>query len=308
MGLQINSIIQKIFFKNRKTKAFYISRLKGGEIEEKVFLKKGKRIIDVSATHAMICLDPFCMAVWLPNDKNEEEFKTADIQFKKGDKLNASLAVSLIEKISTPNGELLLYKIINVKNYQLTALHRLALFGYSLRSKTNTYYSRKVISALYSYPRSIIIVSYQDDQYCNIFPMDIHGYMELEGIYLLGLRTTNVTLDKIIAAKKVVVADTSNVAIDIVYKLGKQASAAPTPIEQLPFKTFNSKLFSFPVPDFAGGYKEIEIITHKKMGYHMLLLGKVVNKNNISENTASLYHVGFLQFQNSSYNSIDGVF
>jgi flavin reductase (DIM6/NTAB) family NADH-FMN oxidoreductase RutF len=308
MGLQINSVIQKIFFKNRKTKAFYISRLKGGEIEEQVFLKKGKHMIDVSATHAMICLDPFCMAVWLSNDKNQDAFESADIQFKKGDKLNASLAVSLIEKIPTPNGGLLLYKIINVKNYQLTALHRLAFFAYSLRSKTNTYYSRRAISALYSYPRSIIIVSYRDEQYCNIFPMDIHGYIEQEGIYLLGLRTTNVTLDKIIAAKKVVVADTSNVAIDVVYTLGKQASAAPTPIEQLPFKTFNSEVFGFPVPDFTSGYKEIELISHKKMGYHMLLVGKVVNKKSMNENSASLYHVGFLQFQNSSYNSIDGVF
>jgi hypothetical protein len=301
-------LIQKLFFKNKKTKTFYITRLKQGEIEETVFLKKGKQLVNISATHAMICLDPFCLAVWLPGSENIEGLETAKIQFKKGDRLNASLAVSLIEIILTPTGKLLLYKITEVKNHQLTVLHRLAFLVYMLRSKANTYYSRKVISALYSYPRSIIIVSYRDEQYCNIFPMDIHGYIEQEGIYLLGLRTTNLTLDKIITEKKVVVADTSNVAIDVVYTLGKQASAAPTPIAQLPFNTFDSEIFGFPVPDFAGGYKEIEILSHKKMGYHMLLVGKVVNKRNIQENSASLYHVGFLQFQNNNYNSIEGTF
>jgi flavin reductase (DIM6/NTAB) family NADH-FMN oxidoreductase RutF len=301
-------LIQKLFFKNKKTKTFYITRLKPAEIEETVFLKKGKQLINISANHAMICLDPFCMAVWLPAEENITALETAKVQFKKTDKLNATLGVSLIKIMPTPNGRLLLYKIAEVKNYQLTVLHRLALLGYMLKAKSNTYHSRKVISALYSYPRSIIIVSYRDEQYCNIFPMDIHGYIEQEEIYILGLRTTNVTLDKIVAAKKVVVSDTSNVAIDVVYTLGKQASAAPTPITQLPFKTLNSEVFDFPVPDFADGYKEIEIISHKKMGYHMLLVGKVVNKRNIRENSASLYHVGFLQFQNSNYQSMEGTF
>jgi flavin reductase (DIM6/NTAB) family NADH-FMN oxidoreductase RutF len=304
----MKSFIKKLFFKNKKTKTFYITRLKQGEIEEAVFLKKGRQMINISATHAMICLDPFCVAVWLPAYESITGLETANIQFKKGSKLNASLAVSLIETIPTHKGQLLLYKVTSVKNYQLTVLHRLALLGYMLRSKANTYYSRRVISALYSYPRSIIIVSYRDEQYCNIFPMDIHGYIKEEGIYILGLRTTNVTLDKIIAAKKVVVSDTSNVAIDVVYTLGKQASAAPTPIAQLPFNTVDSEVFGFPVPDFTGGYKEIEIISHKKMGYHMLLVGKVVNKRNIRDDNASLYHVGFLAFQNSNYKSIEGTF
>ena len=305
----MNALIRKLFFKGAKIKTFFISRMAEDDVEEKVFLKSGKHQFDISKHHGMICLDPFCMASWLPVDQlNLIDPQAATIQFMKGDKLNASISVSLIEKIATANGALLLYKIDSVKNYQLNPLHRLIFFAYLLRSPKNTYYSRKVISALYSYPRSIIIVSYRDESYCNIFPMDIHGFIEEEGLYLLGLRTTNVTLDKILAAKKVVVCDTDSVDINTVYALGKHPSASPTPKEQLPFGTTESELFGFPVPDFTGSYKEIEIIQNKKMGYHMLMVGRVLNHKKIKPNASSFYHVGFLQFQKSKYQSIEAVY
>ena len=302
-------LVNKFFFDNKKIRTFYITRLHPADVEEKVYLKNGGYQADITGTNSMICLDPFCMAAWLPAEEatltsNQE----AQIHFATGWKLNAIIDVSLIEKIPTPNGVLFLFKVERVKNYQLSNVHRLILFAYFLRSKANTYQSRRVISAMYSYPRSIIIVSYKDDDYCNIFPMDIHGYIQQEDIYLLGLRTTNVTLDKILTAKRVVVCDTNGVDIETVYNLGKHSSKSPTSTDQLPFKTTESELFKFPVPDFVGSYKEIEIVLNKKMGYHMLMVGKVVNKKQVKSNPSSLYHVGFLQFQNSKYESIDGLF
>jgi flavin reductase (DIM6/NTAB) family NADH-FMN oxidoreductase RutF len=279
------------------------------QIEEKVWLKKGERFIDVTHRQSMICLDPFCISVWLPakalNLINPDLVK---ILFTKGDVVTASLTVSLIETIATPTGSLLLYKIEKVKNNQLSPLHRLLFLGHLLRSPKNTYQSRKTISALYSYPRKVIIVSYQDDEYYNIFPMDIQGYIAEEDIYVLGLRTTNITLDKILAAKKVVICDTHAIALNTVYDLGKHSSTSPTKKEELPFAITNSELFGFPVPAILGSYKEVEIIHNRKMGYHMLLVGKVVNSKVMVKNPSSLYHVGFLQSQKSHYPSIEGIF
>jgi len=305
----MNALVKKIFFNHTPIKTFFITRLDSRGIEEKVFLKAGAKLYDVTNTHAMICLNPFCMAVWL-NDEEIGSFnlRDVDIQFKKGKKLNANIHLSLIEQIRTDKGALLLYKVAHVKNYQLNPLHRLVFFAYLLRSKANTYYSRRVISALYSYPRSIIIVSYKDDSYYNIFPMDIHGYIQQEGLYILGLRTTNITLNKILEAKRVVVCDTDKVDINTVYNLGKHSSTSPTQINNMPFGTYDSEKFGFPVPDFTGSYKEVEIIQHKKMGYHMLMVGKVVNAKQINPAPLSLYHVGFLQYQGSNYESMDGVF
>jgi flavin reductase (DIM6/NTAB) family NADH-FMN oxidoreductase RutF len=303
------SLLQDIFFKNVKITTFGITRLKEDQVKERVIFRKGKYDIDITQHHGMICLDPFCMAVWLSNEELQSlDPQSAAIRFLSDNELNALIHVSLIERKETPKGALLLYRIGNVKNYQLSALHREVLFRHFLRSPKNTYRHRKVISALYSYPRRIIIVSYKDDDYYNIFPMDIQSYIAEEKLYLLGLRTTNITLDKILSAKKVVVCDTDTVDITTVYKLGKHPSADPTKIDEMPFKVSESEKFGFFVPDFTGSYKELEIIDHKKMGYHMLMIGKVVNERRLKPESASLYHVGFLQFQKSGYPNIEGLY
>ena len=265
-------------------------------------------MIDVTKNHGMICLDPFCVAVWLHNDHKELAGPEGELQFKKRNRVNAAITLAFIDNIATENGALMLFKIKESSNYQLNPLHRLVLFKYLLRSPKNTYTSRKVISALYSYPRNIIMVSYQDENYCNIFPMDIHAYIEAEGLYILGLRTTNITLDKILEQKKVVVCDTDTVDINTIYNLGKHPSTSPTPKEQLPFGTTNSEIFGFPVPDTCGSYKEIEVLQNRVMGFHMLIVGRVVNFKKLKPETSSFYHVSFLQFQKSNYNSVEAVY
>jgi len=305
MGLSVKNI----FFKYTDIKTFFITRLTESQIAEKVLIKKGNVVIDVTRRQSMICLDPFCISVWLPSAQAAIfSAGAATIFFTKGDKTTASLTLSPIETVPTDSGALLLYKIERVKNHQLTLMHRVALLGYLLRSKKNTYQSRRVISALYSYPRKIIIVSYQDSEYYNIFPMDIQGYIPEENIYILGLRTTNVTLDKILAAKKVVICESDEMNIETIYKLGKHPSTSPTKKEEMPFSITDSELFGFPVPANIGGYKEVEIFHNRKMGYHMLLVGKVANARSMRKDPASLYHVGFLQFQKSDYQSIEGIY
>ncbi len=65
----MNSLIKKLFFNNATIKTFYITRLLESEIAEKVVLKNGKHDIDISSRHGMICLDPFCIGVWLPESE-----------------------------------------------------------------------------------------------------------------------------------------------------------------------------------------------------------------------------------------------
>jgi flavin reductase (DIM6/NTAB) family NADH-FMN oxidoreductase RutF len=301
--------VKNIFFKSTNIKTFFITRLTENQIEEKVMVKKGTTVIDVTHRQSMICLDPFCISIWLPSAQIPMFNNSgATLFFTKGGKTTASLTISLIELTPTDNGALFLYKIERVKNHQLSLIHRVVLLGYLLRSKKNTYESRKVISALYSYPRKIIIVSYQDNEYYNIFPMDIQGYIPEEDIYILGLRTTNVTLQKILAAKKVVICESDEMDIETIYRLGKHSSTSPTKKEEMPFAVQDSEVFGFPVPATIGGYKEVEIFYNRKMGYHMLLVGKVANNKLVRKNPASFYHVGFLQFQKSNYQSIDGIY
>ena len=107
--------IRKLFFKDPVIRTFYITRLKEDEIEEKVFLNQNHQHIDITKHQGMICLDPFCMAVWLPEcDLNLIDPDKVNIRFMKGNKLNASIKISLIEKIATAHGALLLLSLIHI--------------------------------------------------------------------------------------------------------------------------------------------------------------------------------------------------
>src|SRR5579872_6471643 len=122
----MRSFIKKLFFKDAGIKTFYITRLLQNQIEEKVVLKNERAAIDISKSHGMICLDPFCVAIWLSTEHTGSiNIEKTEIQFTKGDKVNASIKLGLIEKIATSSGALLLYKVEKVRNHQFTALHRL---------------------------------------------------------------------------------------------------------------------------------------------------------------------------------------
>ncbi|HZX59395.1 MAG TPA: hypothetical protein VFE54_11740, partial [Mucilaginibacter sp.] len=82
--------VRKLFFKDPVIRTFYITRLHEDEIEEKVFLKQNQQNIDITKHQGMICLDPFCMAVWLPpGDLHLIDPEKVDIRFMKGNKQNA---------------------------------------------------------------------------------------------------------------------------------------------------------------------------------------------------------------------------
>src|SRR3569833_1743159 len=125
------SLLKNIFFKDAKITTFGITRLTEKQIGEKVFYKKGNYQLDITKHHGMICLDPFCMAVWLSSDEiNQLDPHSAAILFMSSNQLNAVIYVALIEKRETKQGEKKQKKNSNVNNYQLSALHRLVLFGH----------------------------------------------------------------------------------------------------------------------------------------------------------------------------------
>lgn len=296
---------KKLIYKNLEIRAFVVTRLHENEIKEKVFLLAGSQQINITKRHCMICLDPFCVAIWLlPEQVSSFDPINVSILFKKEKSKRSLLSLSLTEKIEEKTTVLLIYRVKQANSYQLNPFYRFLTLFVFLRNKTTTYRQRKFIAALYAYPRKIISVSYKEDNYYNIFPMDIQGHIPESDLYILGLRTTNLTLTKILATKKIVIADTHKADIKTIYSLGRHLSSSPPQIESLPFSTSNSELFNFPVPDYSSSYKEVEIIQNKKLGYHMLLLGRIINSKQTEPDPSLLYHVHILEFVDSGYDNV----
>jgi flavin reductase (DIM6/NTAB) family NADH-FMN oxidoreductase RutF len=302
----MKSLIKKILFKKLPEKIFPAIKIPTGEIREKVFLKSRTGKIDVSNRHNIVCQTPFCIAVWI--DTQHFSLFDADnleLIIEKDNRLVASLKILRLFKLKESNETIFIFKIITVRCRQLNLFSQYLLLSHFFKSEKHSYLESEIYGAIYSYPKKIIIVSYMHNEYYNIFPMDFQSYYPEENLYLLGLRTTNITVKKIIETRRVVISDIDGIDINTIYALGAHHSKTPPKIGELPFKVKESELFKFPLPEFASSYKEIEIIGNYELGSHMMLVGKIKNSKKIKENLSSLYHLHFFEYVNSDYEEVN---
>ncbi|SHG90900.1 NADH-FMN oxidoreductase RutF, flavin reductase (DIM6/NTAB) family [Chryseolinea serpens] len=290
----LKSIAKRALFGDRVAKNFPPIRIAIGKMEEKVFLSWHDDRLDISERHCIVCHAPFCLTVWLTAAESiRVQTNILMISVATGQKIHAEITASVIKKIETENGFLFVVRAEKASCYQKNALFQLFMRRY-FRHK-NTPQEDKFYAAAYSYPRRVIAVSFQEASYYNIFPMDFQCSIAGTDLYVLGLRTTNVTLDKIIQSKRVVIGDTARADLDVIYALGRNHSASPPPQDSLAFEVLKSERFGFPVPVFSASYKEIDLIAHHNLGTHTMLIGRIANAKLLWAAESYLYHIHFLQ-------------
>ncbi len=136
--------------------------------------------------------------------------------------------------------------------------------------------------AFYLRPRPVFLVSVDDGEHSNIFPMDLVGAMPPDH-FTLALRTTSPSVETIKRARKVAMADLPGAACRIAYQLGAHHKHSQIDWERLPFKIARSKEFALPFPELALRVREIEIVDHKTVGSHCLFVGRVRSETVLGE-------------------------
>jgi hypothetical protein len=110
------------------------------------------------------------------------------------------------------------------------------------------------------------------------------------------MRHSNTVLKRIMDVKKIVVSEVPAEYKWQIYKLGRNHSAAPPPVHELPFGVVRTQEFGFLIPDWAESYKEIHIRHAQDLGSHMLLWGEWKEDTILKEATPRLHHIHFLHF------------
>jgi hypothetical protein len=93
-----------------------------------------------------------------------------------------------------------------------------------------------------------------------------------------------------------VVSEASHIYKNTIYELGRHHSGAPPSIDALPFKTKQTEIFGFFIPEWADSYKEIKILKTKNLGSHMMLWGEIINEKTLTQPSDNLYHIHFLLY------------
>ena len=289
----MRALIGRILFKNKSRKKFIPCRIPSSQVEEKVYFDNK----EITWSHCIVCHDPFYLAIY----SNAPLSNQGTVTITKGGGLATEVKVKLKESISSVH----VFEITGAQCHQLPYWHQFILQKrYFLYKKKDTFLQGMIYAATYSFPRRVIAVSYRDNSYFNIFPMDFQCFIEKDNVSILGLRTTNTTLKKILESKKVLVSDSTSVDVNTIYDLGRNHSAAPPSVDQLPFGITKSKLFDFYVPDFSASYREFEIACHVELGTHTMMIGSLVNSEKRTSDQSFIHHVHFFEFVNSDYTEL----
>ncbi|MEP6950891.1 MAG: hypothetical protein ABI863_16515 [Ginsengibacter sp.] len=312
----MKSLIRKILLGDTEIKEYSTITIEG-QIKESVFLETGNFTIDVSKIHWLLCLEPIVFGIWLNNDghkiflgdetKYQLYFSGSPGNDFKIAKRNAVAIITLdyFDKIEEANGTLYLLKLTHCKIHHVSFLKTWLLFFKYYKKPKLSFEKYKSLVAAYSYPRRVRIISFKLDDYFNIFPMDLLGEIPASGKYVFGLRHTNATLSKIIETKKIVVSEVPYVYKDIIYELGRHHGSAPPSPGSLPFKIMQTESFGFLIPEWADGYKEIQILKTKDLGSHMLLWGEIINGKTLKQSSGNLYHIHFLLYYYQKLKRVD---
>ena len=296
----MKKFIRNIFF-GKLPVSEYSTVTTNQSIFEKVFLDSGQNVLDVSVTHWLLCLDPIVFGIWF--EKNiglvYQKDRTAYTLRFMDEAVNANavaiLKLTYFNQIEDQEGTLLLLKLKKASIHHLGFIKTLLLYYRYYKKDEQNFYKLKSYAAAYSYPRRVRLVSFQEGNWYNIFPMDLVGDLSSCGRYVFGLRHSNVTLARMIEAKKIVVSEIPYEYKDIIYQLGKYHRK---PLSEIgtPFGVIQTEFFRFPVPEWANGYKEISISNCLNLGSHMLLWGEVMNNRNLSKPHGHLFHIHFLHY------------
>jgi uncharacterized protein YkuJ len=302
----MKDILRKILFPNTTIKE-YQSVTINGSIQEKVYLKTEKFFIDISETHYLLCLEPMVFGIWHNKEEDvvtlqeKSEFRmhfTDSICDNNNLEKNsvAILTLDFFNKIEDECGTLFLLRLKRSRIYHISLFKTLFLFFGYYRKPGLSFNKFKSFVAAFSYPRKVRLISFNQNKYYTIFPMDLLGEIKDCNRYVFGLRHSNAALSKIIESKKIVVSEVSFKYKNILYQLGKYHKENPSSFDSLSFKITHTSNFGFYIPEWAENYKEIKILTTINLGSQMLLWGDVVNEKTLNRFESNLYHIHFLLY------------
>jgi len=273
-------------------------------VREKVYLQADDLLLEVTRNQWLLGLDPRIIGVWteepIPAAGTYTLFfrdtSAASIQ-SAGNHALGILQLDYVDRLVENNGNLFLFRVQSSSIHHIDGLRTRLLYRKFYKKPGVDFERLKAVAAAYTYPRRVRIISFQlEGNYNYIFPMDLLADIKPSGRYLLGMRHSNQVLKKIMEVSKIVVAEAPAKYKPVIYQLGRNHSAAPPTLAELPFATLPTRNFGFHVPEWVESYKEVTIDKTINLGSHMLLCGQWKEEVQLKPATPRLHHIHFLHF------------
>jgi hypothetical protein len=272
-----------------------------------VYIVDDKRIIqDVSQKHLFTGYSPLIFTFYSSAGNNRELSRDIDIIFSeqllqtndffhKKDAI-ACLSFKQIRKQTMADTTIFFYEGIRGEHHFLSSFHQYIIGLY------NRLYNKKPgnvflpgnlytqIQVAYAVPRIISLITVSDGKLFNLFPTDLHGPVG-EHYYIGSLRQEGKACKQVEASKRIIISQVHCEAYKTVYSLGKNHMQDLKAKENFFFSGSLSTIFQLPLPRSVLYYRELELIESFVHGIHKLLFFKIVSRQAVSDDPATLAHV-----------------
>jgi flavin reductase (DIM6/NTAB) family NADH-FMN oxidoreductase RutF len=142
----------------------------------------------------------------------------------------------------------------------------------------------------YICPRPVVLVSVEDGQHSNIFPMDLIGPVGPH-FFTLALRTTSQSVATMSSARRMAISSLPASDRETAYRLGAHHGQTKVDWSALPFRVVRSTTFGLPVPHIAPRIRELEAVHVETIGSHTLFVTRVVSDTGTTD-VPLLHHTG----------------
>lgn len=139
----------------------------------------------------------------------------------------------------------------------------------------------------YIYPRQVVLVSVEQGEHRNLFPMDLIGPVTPDR-FTLALRSTSRSVAAMKLARRVALSDVAAEDCALAYRLGAQHREPLPDWRSLPCPLARSREFALPVPQSALRVRELEILDHETIGSHTFFVARIAAEQPLGE--ADLLH------------------
>ncbi|MGH8200113.1 MAG: flavin reductase [Steroidobacteraceae bacterium] len=144
----------------------------------------------------------------------------------------------------------------------------------------------------YTFPRQVVLVSVEDREHRNLFPMDLIGPVAADR-FTLSLRNTSPSVPVMKTTRRVVLSDVAAADCALAYRLGVHHRDPLPDWHALPCAIERSRAFSLPFLQNALRVRELQILDFETIGSHTFFVTRVATEQPLAQ-AHQLHHTSGL--------------
>lgn len=250
---------------------------------------------DVTSSHLMACGAPFIIGIGFDGEENTLPIggSRLSIRFHErgGDQqLLGEIGLQYDSALVVGTQQLCLFRIRNYRNCCLAKPRLWARYLQYARMQQGTHHSdvpittREVHAMIVFYicPRPVVLVSVEDGDKRNMFPMNLMGPIGND-YFAFALNSSRAAAPLVESAGRVALSNVPLELASMVRQLGGNHKKPSIDWNQLKFATTPSPTMGIQVPEFALRVREMQVEAARRIGSHTLFVAKTIRDDRLAD-------------------------